>query len=106
MRCRETYSLPFLLFFDYFNTKNAEKKEETDIITNAGKKELKCAAEYDQTKLFSVHMLARLQMEEQWNMSADKKCINTKRDRKHINPQVSKLENMTQNKQNHTPVKA
>ncbi len=47
-------------------------------------------------------MLARLQMEEQWNMSADKKCINTKRDRKHINPQVSKLENMTQNKQNHT----
>lgn len=56
------------LFFDYFNAKNAgkkRKKEETYIKTNARKKEIQCAAEYDQTKLFSVHMLARLQMEVQ-----------------------------------------
>lgn len=85
MRSRETYSLPFLLFFDYFNTKKCReenKKRGSRNQNNTRKKEIQCAAKYDQTKLFSVHMLSRLQMEEQWNMSADKKCINTKRDRK------------------------
>lgn len=50
--------------------------------TNTSEKEKQCAAKYDQTKLFSVHMLSSSESSEQRNMSADKTYINTKRDRK------------------------